>query len=328
MTISEYFKIALSNFFKNLHSMFKYNIEKDAVQQDQLQKQIINLQNDLLLARKEIINLYFKTNKEDSENYRDELDYFNSFDDFCVFPYKQVKNVKEPIHGFDDTTKLPFVVHNNKRLFFPESWTPEQAKEKYKYYIEKENLLGGGYTTKAPHQYITDNFKVEKGDIVLDVGCAEALFALDSIERTKHTYLFEFDKQWIKPLQATFAPYHDKATIIPKYVGRSDSENTISLESFFSSYKNESFFIKMDIEGAEEDVISSCTNFLSSDNNIKIACCTYHRANHSKTISKLLRKHSFFVDFSNGYMLFPYDKNQQPPYFRNGLIRAYRKSLP
>ena len=80
----------------------------------------------------------------------------------------------------------------------------------------------------------------------------------------------------------------------------------------------------MDIEGAEESVIQESKEFLTSQNKIKLACCTYHRARHAETISSLLKDLGYTFEFSNGYMLFPLDKNQQPPYFRKGLIRATR----
>ena len=44
---------------------------------------------------------------------------------------------------------------------------------------------------KSPHSYVNDTFKVEAGDVVLDVGSAEGLFALDNIELATKVYVFE-----------------------------------------------------------------------------------------------------------------------------------------
>ena len=315
--------IALRNFLKNLRTMFKYNNEQSCIKVIQAQNKLISkLQEDILSVRKEIIEIYFDSHKDIANQYRNEICYLKSAQAMEPFPYPQIKRIDQPISGYDDKQKLPFVIHRNKHLYFPDSWSPTLASKVYCNYIERENLLGGGYTEKAPHQYVTDSFKVEQNDIVVDAGCAEALFALDSIEKAKHIYLLETDTIWLKPLQATFAPYKNKVTIIPKFLSSDISENTITLNDLFDKYSQESFFIKMDIEGAEESAIKKNKKFLSSQNKIKLACCTYHKTHHAESISSLLKEMGYSFEFSDGYMLFPWDKNQQPPYFRKGLIRA------
>lgn len=324
MVLSD-FPTVFRNFFGNLRALFKYNYEHDCIKNLYSQNQrIANLQEELFLTKREIVKLYFDFHKEDANTYIDELAYLRDASNLDAFPYPQIKRIDNPITGFDHKLKLPFVVHNNNRLYFPKDWSPESASNAYRNYIERENLLGGGYTEKAPHQYVTDSFHVEKDDIIVDAGCAEALFALDSIEKAKHVYLLEADTIWLKPLQTTFAPYKNKVTIIPKILSGEISENSITLNSLFNKYSNESFFIKMDIEGAEESVIQGSKDFLTSQNKIKLACCTYHKAHHAKKISSLLKEMGYNCEFSDGYMLFPWDKNQQPPYFRKGLIRATR----
>ena len=303
--------------------MFKYNSEQDCIKAIQMQNKLIsNLQENLLSARKEIIELYFDTHKDEANQYHDELGYLKEMHTIVPFLYPQIKQMNPPISGYDEKYELPFVVHKNIRLYFPKDWSAESASNAYRNYIEKDNLLGGGYTKKAPHQYITDSFHVEQDDIIVDAGCAEALFALDSIEKAKHVYLLEADAIWLKPLQATFAPYKDKVTIIQKNLSGEKSENAVTLDSLFDKFSKESFFIKMDIEGSEESVIQTSKDFLTSQNRIKLACCTYHKASHAESISSLLKQLGFNFEFSDGYMLFPWDENQQPPYFRKGLIRA------
>lgn len=322
MTLSD-IPTVLQNFFGNLRALFKYNYEQDCIKSlHSLNQRIANLQEELFLAKREIVELYFDFHKEETNPYIDELAYLKDASNIDAFPYPQIKRIDNPITGFDHKLKLTFVIHNNNRLYFPKGWSPESASDAYRNYIERENLLGGGYTEKAPHQYITESFHVEQNDIVVDAGCAEALFALDSVEKAKHVYLLEVDAIWLKPLQATFAPYKDKVTIIQKFLGGENSENTITLNSLFDKFSEESFFIKMDIEGSEESVIQGNKDFLTSQNKIKLACCTYHKAHHAEIISSLLKDMGYKLEFSDGYMLFPWDKHQQPPYFRKGLIRA------
>jgi len=319
------FPTVFRNFFGNLRALFKYNYEHDCIKNLHSQNQrIANLQEELFLTKREIVKLYFDFHKEDANTYIDELAYLRDASNLDAFPYPQIKRIDNPITGFDHKLKLPFVVHNNNRLYFPKGWSPETASNAYRNYIERENLLGGGYTEKAPHQYVTESFHVEQDDIVVDAGCAEALFALDSVKKAKHVYLLEADAIWLKPLQATFAPYKDKVTIIQKFLSGKKSENSVTLDSLFDKFSEESFFIKMDIEGVEESVIQGSKNFFTSQNKIKLACCTYHKVHHAETISSLLKDMGYKFEFSDGYMLFPWDKNQQPPYFRKGLIRATR----
>lgn len=320
--------IAIRNFFRNLRTLFKYSYEQDCIETIQsLNRRIANLQEDLFFSKREIIELYFDFYKEEAKPYIDELAYLRDSSNLDAFPYPQIKHTAPPISDYDQKQKLPFVMHKNNRLYFPKGWSLESASNAYRNYIERENLLGGGYTEKAPHQYVTESFHVEQNDIVVDAGCAEALFALDSIEKAKHIYLLEADTIWLKPLQATFAPYKNKVTIIPKFLGNENYERAITLNSLFDGFSKESFFIKLDIEGAEESVIQGSKDFLTSQNKIKLACCTYHKAHHPETIPSMLKDMGYNFEFSDGYMLFPWDKNMQPPYFRKGLIRATRESV-
>ena len=214
------FPTVFRNFFGNLRALFKYNYEHDCIKNLHSQNQrIANLQEELFLTKREIVKLYFDFHKEDANTYIDELAYLRDASNLDAFPYPQIKRIDNPITGFDHKLKLSFVIHNNNRLYFPKGWSPETASNAYRNYIERENLLGGGYTEKAPHQYVTESFHVKQDDIVVDAGCAEALFALDSVEKAKHVYLLEADAIWLKPLQATFAPYKDKVTIIQKFLG-------------------------------------------------------------------------------------------------------------
>ena len=70
-------------------------------------------------------------------------------------------------------------------MYFPETYPVNWAEDLYKNYIETENILGGNYKEKSPHQYQTDEFYIKEGDILLDIGSAEALVALDVIEKVK-----------------------------------------------------------------------------------------------------------------------------------------------
>lgn len=322
MTFCKYILTVLKNLKQNLHYLGKYNISDILSNQQEFANSVLH---ELNLCKRNLIEIYYELHKDEKNLIIDELNYIRSHDEFEVFPYPQVKKMATAVVAdFDNKRQLPYVIHNQKKLYFAKDFSIESAKKAYINYIERDNLLGGGYTAKAPHQYQTESFKIEKDDILLDIGCAEALLALDSIEIVKKVYLFESDKRWQAPLMATFEPYKEKVILIPKYVSNTDSDFSTTLNSLFGEVKKESFFVKMDIEGEEENVIFSSKQFLESSNNIKIACCTYHRAHHARTISEYLKKLNYKIEFSDGYMFFFFDHFWSPPYFRKGLIRAHK----
>ena len=241
-----------------------------------------------------------------------------------VFPYQQVKEMPPVEGGIDEALQLPYVIHKGKRLYFPHSYSIDTCLRMYESYISEECLLGGKYREKQPHQYLTDTFMVEEGDVLVDVGCAEALLSLDNIEKVSKVYLFEFDPMWIPALNATFKDYMHKVVIINKYVSDKDTDTTITLKTALRNEHGKKLFIKMDIEGAEVEVLNGSRDYLSNTSNIKIACCTYHRQHDAEEIPRILSELGYRYEFSDGYMLFLLDANLQYPYFRNGLVRARR----
>lgn len=256
-----------------------------------------------------------------SDQYKSESDYIQK-NGLTNFPYKALQEVPPFESGYDNRLHLPYVVHKGKRLYFPYSYPVDMCIKMYTSYIGEECLLGGRYREKQPHQYVTDTFTIDEGDVLVDVGCAEALLSLDNIEKVSKVYLFEGDQTWMPALKATFSDYQDKVVIINKYVSDSDTENTITLHTALQQEQSKSLFIKMDIEGAEVDVLNSSRDFLTNRKDVKIACCTYHHQHDGEEIFRILESMGYTCEFSEGYMLFNlYDKLQYP-FFRHGLVRA------
>jgi hypothetical protein len=194
-----------------------------------------------------------------------------------IFPYKQINKIENVQSGYDDSLKLSYVIHNGKKLYFPLS---QNAESIYKKLIENENITGTTeerYREKHPHQYQSDTFFIKEGDVFCDIGCAEALLSLDVIDKVKRVYLVESDPMWLDALKATFKPYRDKVIIIDKLISDVDTETTITLSSLLKNEKESPVFIKMDIEGYETSVIEASKEFLLERQNIRIACCTYHK---------------------------------------------------
>ena len=256
------------------------------------------------------------------EEYREEAKYVLE-NGMVNFPYKQTKVMEDFSSGIDKKNKLPFVLHKGKRLYFPQTYSLFCCECMYRSYISEECILGGGYREKTPHQYQTENFKVEEGDVLIDVGCAEALLSLDVIDKVSKVYLIEAEKEWIPALKATFKEYQDKVVIINKFVSDNNSESTITLENILKNENGKKIFVKMDIEGAEVSVLKESQVFLSKRDDIKLACCTYHREHDAEEILSIFESMGYHTEFSEGYMLFLYDEIKYP-YFRHGILRAWK----
>lgn len=284
----------------------------------ELRKEIADLKSDLLYYK---VLHYHEYNP--STEYESEISYLKQHGKITPFPYHQLKSITTVETGFDEKKQMPYVMHGEKKLFFPAVWTVEGAKHMYTNYITTENILGGGYTEKAPHQYLTENFVVKQNDIVIDVGAAEGLFLLDVIDRVKKAYIFEPDPGWLTTLKATFEPYMHKVTIIEKYATNQNSATEATLDSCIDD-DADSIFIKMDVEGYEQQVLSGAQKLLTQKKDIRVACCTYHRHDDAQTFKNFFEEKGFQTEFSDGYMLFPYDDQIKPPYFRKGMIRAYK----
>lgn len=318
-------KLKFINLFKNLYSLMKYDIHKDI---NELNKQIKKMKDELYefdIEKKILIDkikLYYDERPALRNEFELELSYLNENPCGYTFPYKQLKSIEFIDSGFDESKQLPYVVHDEKRLYFPSSITIEKAVSIYRNFIEKENILGGGYKEKSPHQYETDTFYLKEGDVLFDVGCAEALFALHHIEKVKKVYLIESDIYWIESLIATFEPYKEKVILINKLVSNKDSETTISLSTILKNEFTSSVFIKMDIEGHEVSVLNDSIETLKRISDISIACCTYHNQSDADDLALFFNTFGFTTEFSDGYMIFTTFTEIKPPYFRKGIIKA------
>ena len=188
--------------------------------------------------------------------------------------------------------------------------------------VYREGLLGSGSLAKSPHCYQDKDFKVDKGDVILDVGCAEAIFALDNIEKVSKAYLFECAPEWRKPLKLTFAPYKDKVAIVNKLVSDKTTRKSTTLADVVKPEMGKAarFFVKMDIEGWERTVINGNADFFKNAK-VKLSCCVYHRQEDATVIEKMLKDMGYKTRFSEGWML-PTMNGIHYPYFRHGVIYA------
>lgn len=265
---------------------------------------------------KSILKYYAGLTEPPSDEITSVLNYLRK-NPIAVFPYDfQNEYIKENIEVFDDKDKgLKYVLMDGKKLYFKKRLGRKKIQNLY-------NLLSKEQDVRSPHHYLTGEFEFNDGGILVDVGAAEGNFALSVVEKASRIILFEADKEWVEPLNATFEPWKDKVEIVNKYVSNiSDSTNT-KLDDFLKIENGRETFIKIDVEGAESRLLDGCKNFLAKQKPLKVAICTYHKQNDEKEFTSILNNYGFKTAHSDGYMLFYYDKQMTAPYFRRGLIRA------
>jgi hypothetical protein len=211
---------------------------------------------------------------------------------------------------------MRYVLQDGKRLYFKKRWKEKRIKRAYSELLREQDI-------NSPHRYITESFTIGNEDVLADIGAAEGNFSLSVIERIKKVYLFEYDKEWIEALQATFAPWPEKTVIINKYASDVNDTSHVRLDTFYDDTKDLNF-LKIDVDGAESSVLRSCEEIFKSGKPLKIALCTYHKNNDEKDFTVILKNHGFSVSPSKGYMIHFYDKQMKAPYLRRGLLRAVR----
>ncbi len=232
-----------------------------------------------------------------------------------------------------DADGFPWVDHGGRRLYFRRGTDPDELVRDYRRLLTEQDAA-------SPHCYRRTGFDVREGDVLLDVGAAEGIFALDNIERVSRAALFEVSPEWVGALERTFAPWSDKVAIINKFasdadnpdadglgnsVGSgspvgSDAPGSVTIDSVVRTHRLDgALFLKLDVEGAEERVLAGAAGALARPDT-RAVVCTYHRAGDLERLSERMCTGGFEVVPSGGWMLFVHDRELQPPFFRRGVI--------
>jgi len=233
------------------------------------------------------------------------------------FPYSIEKefNVNDVIILYDD---LPYILHNNRKLFFPRNFNATKIQ---KLYIG----LNVEQHKDCPHCYTQNGFSIQKGTTLLDIGCADGMFSLDNIENVEQLILFETRESWIEALKKTFEPWKEKVEIVNAFVSDNNSKKNVTIDSC-SFKKSDHFFLKIDVEGAEEKVLSGASRFLTNQESIQIAIATYHYANDYINIESILSQYNFETTPTDGYILFYYDTTITSPFLRRCILQGRKNN--
>lgn len=195
----------------------------------------------------------------------------------------------------DVSNGLPYVIHNQKRLYFRRDMS-DIASDIYRSLLVEQDK-------RSAHCYVNSNKELEH-KILLDVGSAEACFALEMIDFVDHAYLFECDEKWIEALEATFAPWKDKITFIRKYVSDHNDDNNITLDEFFKDKPSDNLFIKMDIEGFERKALQGSKELMQKSKNISGSVCIYHLHDDEEIVGGILHENACTTTIQPGYLYF------------------------
>jgi len=251
----------------------------------------------------------------------DELKSFYKKGGTSPFPYhleEKYTNLDAPI-VFDNEKQLKYILHNGKKLFFPRNFNNTKISRLYWGLIIEQDL-------ESPHCYNQNGFDIVKEDILIDVGCADAMYSLDQIEKINRLILFETNEFWIEALNATFEPWREKVEIVNAFVSDKTDEKHITLDDFFKGeVVNKTIFLKMDVEGSEMSVLNGAKALLESDNQIRIAIASYHHQEDFEELSKRLQLINYTTKSTDGYILFYYDKEIKSPYLRRCIIQAEKQ---
>jgi FkbM family methyltransferase len=193
-----------------------------------------------------------------------------------------------------------------------------------------DQIIAETFDPKDWHFYQKDKTKIEKGDILLDIGTAEGLFPLTVIDKCDHIYMIEPSRTFYKCLEKTFAKQVDKITIFNTAIGNEDGmisfdENsldgmitatTTQESSPMSIQKVDTLFnkgqkityLKADIEGFEAEMLKGAEQTIKA-NKPKIAITTYHTQNNPDEIIALIKS---FVPEYHYYVKGIYEKTPKP----------------
>ena len=266
-------------------------------------------------VRKIIFNYYSSQPEPPKPEIQKALDYLKERP-MTNFPYLELDKYNP---GYikvyrDKENGLRYVLLDNKRLYFKKKWNKYRIKKAFCGLLKEQD-------PDCPHCYENGSFKIEQGDVLVDVGAAEGNFALSVIEKVSKVILFESDERWIEALNATFEPWKEKVVIVPKFVGDVTNEGVTTLDDYFTE-EDKISFLKIDVEGAEMALLNGTKRILQKVHPLKLAICTYHKQEDERLFGPILRGYGFETAPSDGFVLMYHDPKLTPPYFRRGLIRA------
>ena len=270
------------------------------------------------VLRANVLEYYSNLPEPLSQEIEKVLDYLRNRK-VAMFPYYfQDQYIEDAVEVHDDKEKgLRYVMLDGKKLYFKKRWSKRRIRISFNELMKEQD-------PQCPHCYENENFKFEEGDVLVDIGSAEGNFALSVVEKASRIILFETNKEWIEPLNATFEPWKNKVTIVKKFVDDKSNSTSTTLDDYFAHDEKLSF-LKIDVEGAESRLLKGCKRILQEQHPLKIAICTYHKPEDEMEFKEVLTQNGFETSHSAGFVLLFTDRKLKAPYLRRGLVRGIKR---
>ena len=285
-----------------------------------IQKLFRTMFNVVQSQRKKLI--LRKLSKSEHE-YGSEIRFVEKNSHMHAFPYDWSLTYNQyPVEVIEDSDGA-YVFHQNKKLYLKPIGTDISCADIYRQLLMEQDK-------RSPHYYRQFYPDFSCKACFMDIGCAEAMSTLEIIDDIDHAVLFEADVEWLPALKKTFAPYGDKIAIVSQFVGNTNSERFTTLDAYVQDHEQlfnqfDQIVIKIDVEGAEMDVLKGAKKLLQSGKKIIVICCTYHRSRDGYVIGRFFDRLNYAISYSPGYMIFDTIVNDpflRKPIFRRGLICA------
>jgi FkbM family methyltransferase len=206
----------------------------------------------------------------------------------------------------DPELQLEFIVTPFGRVYFPVGFSRSELRM----------LCREAFDRKHWHQYDTEWTAVQEGDVVVDCGTAEGLWALTVVEKCGKLITIEPQETWVRCLEKTFENYCKlgKVVVIPVALADRDGEALLTADDgsisaritegelttnalrrvcvrrLDSLLKDEPRidFIKADVEGAELQILRDAKSIIKN-HKPKIAVTVYHQLNDWRKILGFVR---------------------------------------
>ena len=208
--------------------------------------------------------------------------------------------------GFDTYVGLNYCWHNGRKLYMPSRYGRRQCQKIM-------SILQAEQDPQSPHRYFDCMHRFSMEEVFIDVGAAEGMISLDLVDKATEVVLYEGDEMWAAPLYATFAPWQDKVSLITECVGASSRVGWTTLDERFAN-DSRPIFIKVDIEGEEEEFLQGAKLTLTHGN-VRMSICCYHDENRPEQMRQFLENLGYKTRYSQGWV---YLHGQ----FRKGVIYA------
>lgn len=211
-----------------------------------------------------------------------------------MFCYEYVNDYKEENVEvfFDEKADMYYGIISGKKVYLSKRINSKKRARRYLNSI----LIEQDY--RSPHFYNARKY-LHKGCTCIDVGAAEGIFALESIDTLNKVYMVEADAGWIPALQQTYVDNSEKIEIIEGFASDISEGKEIRLDDCI---KDKIDVIKIDIEGAEKRALDGMEGIIRQYHPV-MEVCTYHNCDDYEIIKEWLERRGYHTYPVDGYML-------------------------